>query len=657
MKKPFIIIFILFSFKLTGQDFSYYEQAYQEIQSMLTGEQDISFKRAVFLSENAFFDNDLDFNAFQEQIDHLKRLSQNLSFDDGFSYQGKDREKVLQYFSAYTVMKDTVRFKIEKDNQTHYFQTQPFTYDFDDFFGETDWTKMFVTKLLATHQGNCHSLPYLYKILIEDIGGEAHLAMSPNHTYIKQWSEETGWYNTELTSGQFPLDAWIMASGYVNLEAIKNRVYMDALDQQQSISVILVDLAQGYQKRFGELADLDFVLNCLNTALDYYPNYAHARILKAETLKAQFSRQMDKFGITDHNEHLLMPDGKLLFDQMQEEYQSLHRLGYRKMPSEMYLNWLMDVSPDQINNEVQKHSFQASQPFSKFGYDVPVATLSQGKYQESFDQDTLIQIGSVIMNSLTGQITHFIEYDTVYSEATLEPEVISRWLSPDPKADERDWLSPYNFVQNNPILRTDPDGQLDEYFDADGNYLGSDDAETDEIRIIDPDVWLALGGSNTPDHETGNKMSTALTDTKLEEGAVVKIVSHYNDQLDEKSKGKNVEIRAGDLEDEKLLATQGRTSGFGVGPIMFKKPKDFIQINMINGEKVHKEMGTATNIKNTLVHENKHAKDRGKRMTRARSELSAIKAQRNHPTFINTTDSYKLLIQDYEDYYKSKDRR
>ncbi|MCE2497111.1 MAG: hypothetical protein J4F31_11135 [Flavobacteriales bacterium] len=47
-------------------------------------------------------------------------------------------------------------------------------------------------------------------------------------------------------------------------------------------------------------------------------------------------------------------------------------------------------------------------------------------------------------------------YGTSYYSSNL-----SLWLSVDPLASERSWLTPYNFVQNNPIGRVDPDGMLD----------------------------------------------------------------------------------------------------------------------------------------------------------------------------------------------------
>jgi RHS repeat-associated protein len=61
---------------------------------------------------------------------------------------------------------------------------------------------------------------------------------------------------------------------------------------------------------------------------------------------------------------------------------------------------------------------------------------------------------------------------------------LGRFNHVDPMAEMRDWLSPYNFVQNNPILRVDPAGDVDtKYVDEDGEVLletndGSDDVIT-----------------------------------------------------------------------------------------------------------------------------------------------------------------------------------
>lgn len=103
---------------------------------------------------------------------------------------------------------------------------------------------------------------------------------------------------------------------------------------------------------------------------------------------------------------------------------------------------------------------QAQNPWAKYGYTPPKAlTLSDGKYQEFFNNDTIVQIGSVLFNTVTNQVVAFVEYDTTYSEATLKPEVISRWLSPDPMEKEFPSWTPYNYGFNNPIYWTDPDGR------------------------------------------------------------------------------------------------------------------------------------------------------------------------------------------------------
>ncbi len=101
----------------------------------------------------------------------------------------------------------------------------------------------------------------------------------------------------------------------------------------------------------------------------------------------------------------------------------------------------------------------AQNPFEKWGYKPRIATYSQGQFNEFFDQDTIVQIGSVLINTNSFEIVAFVEVDTVYSEATLEPDIVSRWLSPDPLAAKYPAHSPYVFVNNNPLILVDPDGR------------------------------------------------------------------------------------------------------------------------------------------------------------------------------------------------------
>ena len=48
----------------------------------------------------------------------------------------------------------------------------------------------------------------------------------------------------------------------------------------------------------------------------------------------------------------------------------------------------------------------------------------------------------------------------------------------DPMSERREWLSPYNYVQNNPVIRVDPDGAFDFVQNANGNIYWDKNANS-----------------------------------------------------------------------------------------------------------------------------------------------------------------------------------
>ena len=135
-----------------------------------------------------------------------------------------------------------------------------------------------------------------------------------------------------MTTGDFPTDAWLMASGYIHLDAVRNGIYTDTLSLKQSVALCLTDLAQGYMHKYG-IGNRKFIEDCCNTTLKHYPNYINALLIKAELLTKQYR----------HLDNKECEEAKKLKEKMDDAYAHIHRLGYRKMPEEMYRKWLKSI--------------------------------------------------------------------------------------------------------------------------------------------------------------------------------------------------------------------------------------------------------------------------------------------------------------------------
>ncbi|MBX2923444.1 MAG: hypothetical protein KF746_14675 [Chitinophagaceae bacterium] len=331
------VLLLTFLFSLSGLQYSiaqasyknFYLDAFNEQLQMLRGEKPIDFKRAVFITENAYHKGKLNYESFCTDINQVAIKLKGFIKERGF-----ERYKTAGNWAVFTYMTDSLPINSFK----------PYTYDFDDFMGDKDFSKMFVTKLLRTKSGNCHSLPTLYKILCEEIDTKASLALAPNHLYIKHIDENGQWTNLELTNGGFPRDQWLIKEMAITVEAIKSEIYMKPLSQKESIALTMQDLINEYVFQFGYDS---FVLKVANTALSYFPKCVPLLMSKANYYKhigeADNARNNPDMAFSAKNHALY-----------QKTLNTIDSLGYKEMPTELYQEWVKSVEKEKAKRAVLK---------------------------------------------------------------------------------------------------------------------------------------------------------------------------------------------------------------------------------------------------------------------------------------------------------------
>ncbi len=203
LRRIIILLLINFTgFSINAQE--YYTEAFSGLEAMLSSKTKLDFREAVFITENAYYDNQLDKTSFDNNIELYSKICKQIMNSGNIVYPEKDKEVASSQCAVFLFMTDTIPIASGSD----IIGSIPFAYNFDDYAGQKDWSNMFVSTLMETNMGNCHSLPYLYKILMNKLNFESHLALAPNHIYIKAQNKRVGWYNIELTCGDFPTDVW-----------------------------------------------------------------------------------------------------------------------------------------------------------------------------------------------------------------------------------------------------------------------------------------------------------------------------------------------------------------------------------------------------------------------------------------------------------------
>lgn len=329
----------------------FYREVFNKM--LLLNIENYSVKDVNFNIENAYFENKLSKDEFDRIIKETAEFILSKMKEKNFDLNS-NTAKNFMLFEFFSQPMQVTGFK-----QKHF----PIKYDFEDYWGRQNWSKMFVTKLLKTNTGQCHSMPLLYLTLAEAIGAEAYLSLSPNHSYIKFQDEKQKWYNLELTNGMFTVPSFILDNGYITAEAIQNKIYMQNLTKQQMLSQFYTDLASGYLHKFGYD---EFVEIVINKALELYPTSINANMVKANYNTEHLKYVIKKLGINTETQEgrekiLQYPKAVEILQAMQMQYKVIDELGFQYMPADAYEKWLGSLKNEKSKQDNEKEKEQLKQ--------------------------------------------------------------------------------------------------------------------------------------------------------------------------------------------------------------------------------------------------------------------------------------------------------
>lgn len=148
------------------------------------------------------------------------------------------------------------------------------------------------------------------------------------HVYVKHIGEDGRWVNVELTHGGFVRDIWLIESMNVSTEAIRNGIFLCALNEKETVGFMMMLLAKAYQSKYNSYDY--YVERSVNTVLKELPNFCDALVLKLNSLQDQGFKYIEKYGSSKSN----FLDG--LYGDYKKVVNQLDSLGYTQPTIDEY---------------------------------------------------------------------------------------------------------------------------------------------------------------------------------------------------------------------------------------------------------------------------------------------------------------------------------
>lgn len=334
-----------------------YNEAYQILKDMLEGEIPLSLKDAVYVIENAYLQGNqkINYADYNKKIKELTKFCRLYLAQQGFnSNDNLAVNMVIQAFMSDTL---TVTDPATKEKIVHY----PFVYDFENYDPDNDFGNYLFTKVLLKGAGQCHSLPIMYLVSAEELGGTAYWSFASIHSFIKFKDNRGTLFNYETTRGFITSDAYTMMAHFVNARAEKNKIYLDTVNKKQAVAYCLVDLARGYKARF-DFADGTFMENCCKLSMQYFPNNIEAYTVLSVVYRNMLKNIMDNNGVRNIDQVLHITSAKEIYDKFVGTNRKIESLGYQIVPKEMYEFWVKSIADEAtIKKDLQHKSFLKKQ--------------------------------------------------------------------------------------------------------------------------------------------------------------------------------------------------------------------------------------------------------------------------------------------------------